>query len=172
MRAGLLRHRLILQKRNEATRDAYGDVTTSWETTETRWGSVQPLRGRELLEANKQDGRLTHKIITRYITTITPDMRFIFGSRTFNITSAVRVNERDIMMEIYAQEITGFNIVGIFNCLELGPIGGENYLLLGMTSNDLAVCEVATVLNCITTGTTANEITLGVNSNRITVSNC
>ena len=46
MRAGRLRHRLVLQSKSEA-RDAYGGAIITWSTQDTVWGAIEPLSGNE-----------------------------------------------------------------------------------------------------------------------------
>ena len=46
MRAGLLRHRLIVE-RPDAARDATGGETNTWVRVAEVWASIQPVGGRE-----------------------------------------------------------------------------------------------------------------------------
>ncbi len=103
MRAGLLRHRIVIQGVTE-TRDAVGGVSRSWATDATRWGSIEPVRGRELLESDSVRGDVTHKIRFRYYSGLTPTNRLTHGGRTFEIVSVLNPGERDIMTEVLAKE--------------------------------------------------------------------
>ena len=69
MRAGQLRHRLVLQ-RGTATQDSYGQTTTTWTTLGTVWGAVEPLAGREYLEARQQQTDLTTRVRVRHHATM------------------------------------------------------------------------------------------------------
>lgn len=66
MRAGRLRHRLIFE---EATRTASpsgtGQMLTTWNEVGTRWGSVDPLSGKELFTAQQTSSRVSHRITIR-----------------------------------------------------------------------------------------------------------
>ena len=64
MRAGALRHRLQIQPPTD-TRDAFGGNTRTYTTTDTVWGSVEPLSGLELTEAQKVNARATVRIRIR-----------------------------------------------------------------------------------------------------------
>ena len=54
MRAGELRHKLIIQTPTE-TADGLGGYSVAWDDAKTVWGALWPLRGREYL-ANQQVG--------------------------------------------------------------------------------------------------------------------
>ena len=79
MRAGRLRHKVIVQQPNISTKDTLGDITESWTQYVTQWASVSPLRGRELEVAQQRYGEVTHEIVTREEKLgITPDMRVLW----------------------------------------------------------------------------------------------
>lgn len=103
MRAGKLRQRINIQIAAE-TRSAYGDVIESWETTAQRWGEIRPLRANELEEANRVEGRVTHKVILRNYVGLLPEMRFEHAGRVFNIKGILNPDERDISTEILCLE--------------------------------------------------------------------
>lgn len=65
MRAGRLDHRLQLQQATR-TRDDYGGYTTAWTTTATVWGAIEPLRGREFFENDRDNAEITARIVIRY----------------------------------------------------------------------------------------------------------
>lgn len=96
MRAGNLRHRLALQSYT-ATQDAYGAETKTWATQRTVWGSVEPLTGREYLEARATTQTVTHRIRVRCQPdlTVTPTWRVSWDGRTFDIESVLNTGERD-----------------------------------------------------------------------------
>jgi len=92
--AGSLRHRIAIQSASES-RDSMGGVTYSWSTDDTVWGHIRPLSGKELVEAKQIDARVTHKIIIREYSSLTPSHRFQNDSRNFNISSILNIQERD-----------------------------------------------------------------------------
>lgn len=107
MRAGPMRHRVTIQTRSIATRDSEGGVTESWSTYAKRWASIRPLRGEELFAAQQKYGKVSHEFSIRNTTGVTPEMRISYDSRTFNIVSAINVNERDRETLILATERIG-----------------------------------------------------------------
>lgn len=107
-RPGLLRHRLILQTVNDAA-DGQGGFVKAWTDTATVWGSLEPLSGRELLQAQQVQSRVTHKSRLRYRSdvTVTPAMRIKKGTRTFNVQEVRNVEERNVYLDLMLEEGTG-----------------------------------------------------------------
>jgi SPP1 family predicted phage head-tail adaptor len=56
--AGTLNKRVQIQELTN-TRDSHGGQTQTWNTLATRWASIEPLRGRELFEAQQVHERAT-----------------------------------------------------------------------------------------------------------------
>lgn len=95
MRAGILRHRVIIQAKTES-RDAQGGVTYNWTNDQTRWAEVRPLEGRELWQARQAQMQATLRCSMRHYAGLTTQHRMIFGSRVLNIESVTNIGERDI----------------------------------------------------------------------------
>lgn len=106
IRAGQLRHVIYVETKTEA-RDATGGVTETWTIPQNgkRYASVEPLTGREFLEAQSVGSDITHKIRMRHYDGLTPTMRIKFGSRTFNIEQVRNVEERDRATEVMVKEV-------------------------------------------------------------------
>jgi len=106
VRVGALRHRLEIQEPLTAAASD-GGIAHTWTTVDTVSGSIEPLAGRELLQAQAVDARVTHRITIRYYEGITPDHRIVARSRTFAIHSIVNAGERDAEFQILAEERVG-----------------------------------------------------------------
>lgn len=104
MRAGSLRHKIALQTSTN-TKDAGGGVIQTWATISTVWGSVAPLSGRELANAQMRNSEITHKITIRYLSTINAKGRALFGTRIFQLYEVLNPEERNIEMHIGAKEV-------------------------------------------------------------------
>lgn len=104
MRAGQLRHRLAFQTAT-ITKGARGGTSEAWVTIATVWGSVSPLTGRELTNAQMRNSEITHKITIRYLSTINARGRALFGSRIFQLYEVLNIDERNIEMQIGAKEV-------------------------------------------------------------------
>ena len=103
MRAGQLRHKISFQQLTVAN-DTWGHSNETWTDMVTTYAAIWPIRGIEKLEALKLDNEVTHKIRVRYNSSLTPKMRIRFGTRYFNISSIINVDERDIYQEVIATE--------------------------------------------------------------------
>lgn len=94
MEAGSLRNRVVIQSKS-ATQDAFGGETITWSTHATRWASIEPLTGREYLEARQEQAEINLRIRLRYLSTAQPEWRVTWDSRTFEIVSVIHTDERD-----------------------------------------------------------------------------
>lgn len=87
------------------------DVLTEYGTTEQEtkvflscWARIEPARGREYWEAQKERTEKSYKITTRYHKGITPSMTILYGSREFEIQNIVDPYENHSSLEIYCAE--------------------------------------------------------------------
>lgn len=103
MRAGKLRHRVIIQKATE-TRDAHGGITRTWADVSTVWASVEPLSGREFLDASQTEADISHRVRIRHYDDLTPSHRIVHGGRHLNIETIMNRDERDIELELMCKE--------------------------------------------------------------------
>ena len=74
--AGKLNKRVQIQELTN-TRDAHGGQSQSWSTVATRWAAIEPLRGRELYEAQQVHERVTVRIIMRPYTGLDSQYRLV-----------------------------------------------------------------------------------------------
>ena len=105
MRAGFLRHRLAL-KAKSVSRDTFGEEDVTWTTSATVWGSVEPLRGREYMEARQGQADVSHRVVIRYRTGVVPTMRvYLEDGRALEIDGVINRLERDEMLELMCREL-------------------------------------------------------------------
>ncbi len=93
MRAGLLKHRVALEKKSTTT--IRGVTTEAWGTEQVLWAQIEPLTGRELERARMVVANATHKVTMRYWPGISSRDRLVFDNRTFNIEAVLNVDERN-----------------------------------------------------------------------------
>lgn len=112
MRAGQLRHKIVIETPTEGTPSAYGDAAPSWSTYATRWASIEPMTGREAERASQQFGSVDYLIRTRHINGAmgaSGKMRAVWTVgeqvRIFNIVAAMDVMERQRETHLYAKEL-------------------------------------------------------------------
>lgn len=94
---GPMRNRLAIQSRT-TTKDSYGAAVESWSTAATVWGRIEPLSGRELWQAQQVRPDVSHKVTLRAYAGLTPRHRLLFGSRVFEISSVLNIDERGRFM--------------------------------------------------------------------------
>lgn len=105
MRAGALRHRVTL-KTKTVSRDTFGEEDVTWTTVATVWGSVEPLRGREYMEAKQGQADVSHRVIVRYRASVVPTMRlYLEDGRGFEVESVINRLERDEQLELMCREL-------------------------------------------------------------------
>lgn len=98
-----MRHRVELQSFSTA-QNAFGEEVRTWTTFATVWASVEPLQGRELMEAQQINAETTIKIMLRYNATIESVHRVKIGSRLLDIVSVVNPQERDEHLVLMCKE--------------------------------------------------------------------
>ncbi len=106
MQAGRLRHRLEIQAPTEV-QDDIGGVRFDYRPLTTVWGSVEPLRTRELLEAQKMEARISHRITLRYVRHFNYQwrIRLLETTRLFDLFPARNIDERNRTLEVLAMEV-------------------------------------------------------------------
>jgi SPP1 family predicted phage head-tail adaptor len=112
MRAGNLRHQIVIEQRS-ATQDSFGGLPETWSTLKTVYAEIQPLSGREKEAAQAINVDISHQINIRYQSAfadprVTAAYRVRFGSRLFNIHASMNVDERNQEITLLASE--GMNI--------------------------------------------------------------
>ena len=103
MRIGPLNKRVTIQTATES-RDSHGDVAQTWATHATVWAAIEPLSGSERIVAQQAEAFTTHRVRIRYLSTVTSDMRVLYGTRYFNIESVLNIDERGEEMHLLCQE--------------------------------------------------------------------
>lgn len=115
MRAGNLRHRITIQIKTE-TEDGMGGMVDTYPEKDwvEVWAGITPLRGVELIEAMKLEGKITHKIEMRYrrqlysLISPSPVVKRLYWrkrERYFNIVNVINVRELNRKLEIMAEEV-------------------------------------------------------------------
>lgn len=105
IRAGLLRHRVTVEKPVKVKEPGYGTSSTVWSYVMDYRCRIEPLNGTELFRARQVLADVTHKVTGRWSAQITPDCRLVLSDgRILEIGSAVNVGERDRELEIMATE--------------------------------------------------------------------
>lgn len=103
MRAGNLRNKITIEQKT-VTQDENGDLTETWSTFATPWARIEPLRGREFLEARAINNELTVRFYIRYRAGVTQDMRIRDADgNLYDITAPLHINHRNRELQIMAE---------------------------------------------------------------------
>lgn len=85
MKAGSLRHRVTIQQRAD-TQSSMGGMTEAWSTYAADVpAEIVPLSGREFVAAGAQRGEIIARIMVRYDSGLTEQMRVVFEGKTYPI---------------------------------------------------------------------------------------
>ena len=103
MRAGRLRHRLILQSKSES-RDAHGGAIITFTTQATVWGAIEPLTGREYFSQQQVQAEAKVRIVIRYQSSVATTWRVKHGGLYYDIKDIQNENTRDRMMILMCSE--------------------------------------------------------------------
>jgi SPP1 family predicted phage head-tail adaptor len=103
MRAGELRHRVILQ-RPGGTNDGFGERMPAWMNVATVYATVAPLSTQERMLGGQLKADTTHTVTIRYSTEIAAidgSWRVLYGARVLVLNGApINVDERNITLEL------------------------------------------------------------------------
>ena len=105
MRAGKLRHSVVIEQDDGAGRGTMGSHVENWTMFATRRASISPLQGRERYEAHALEATVDHEIRMRYLSGLEPKkFRILFGTRVFDISAIIDPEERNREMVLLCEE--------------------------------------------------------------------
>lgn len=93
MNRARLKSRVELQAK-QATKNALNQTELNWQLVGEYWAEIKPLRSDERIAAQAQQASITHEVRIIYRTGVKASMRFVRGSRAFEIVGAP-INERE-----------------------------------------------------------------------------
>lgn len=100
---GELSHRVRLEQ-PERTPDAAGGATVVWSLVAEVWAALRPLSGSETVAADGLTGRVSHEIWIRHRDGVVPEMRFVEGTRHFDIRAVIAAGGRKRFLKCLAEE--------------------------------------------------------------------
>ena len=105
MNAGKLR-KLITIQQPSATNDEYGAQVITWSSFGVdRWAGVEPLNGREYFAGQQFQSKVDTRFTLRYLAGITPKMRILCDSLSYDIESVINIDARDRELQIMCSRI-------------------------------------------------------------------
>lgn len=92
LKAGRLRHSVSIQQfvaltdtsGNVLQDGTTGEVTKAWVTLATVRAAIEPLSAREFMQSAAMQSEIVARIVIRYRTGLTADMRILHGSTIYN----------------------------------------------------------------------------------------
>lgn len=108
--AGQLRHRVTLQKLGTRADDGMGGGGIPWEDVTDVHASIEPLSGREQLQAGQIEAALSHRIRTRFVNGVKPHWRIkhidpLTGTHVYDIESIADPESRHRELELMCNEL-------------------------------------------------------------------
>ena len=88
MQAGLLSSRLTLEAPLRVA-DGAGGATITWIVEDALWAHVALQSGRERLSADAASSRVTYRVTIRHRDGVTPEKRFVWGTRVLAIQAVL-----------------------------------------------------------------------------------
>jgi SPP1 family predicted phage head-tail adaptor len=104
MRAGGLRHRIVIQEATE-TQNSFNEAVPVWSTFAERYASLVPQSGREFIAASQIVPELQALITLRWVNGVTPKMRVQMGTRVFDILAVLDLEGRNREMQLACREL-------------------------------------------------------------------
>lgn len=89
LKAGNLRHRIALQRKQQTQNPQTGAMVTTWVTEATVPAAVEPLSAREFIAAQAVQSDVSVRIRVRYRPGITAAMRLLHDGKVYNITGVL-----------------------------------------------------------------------------------
>jgi SPP1 family predicted phage head-tail adaptor len=105
VRAGDLRHRVIVKQKATQTPNAVGEPQTTWSTLATVWAKVAPLSAREAERAKSVGEMVSHTVELRYRSDITAGMKITHRTRDLYINGVMDVDEAKVKLMLYCSEV-------------------------------------------------------------------
>ena len=107
MRAGRLRHRVLLQHATDAG-DTYGEQDQTWYVDADPailYAEVRALQGQERFRAQQVQPEVSHAVRIRYRDDVAPDDRLIVGSASPEIEGVMIADEPDDLTRLFGSKV-------------------------------------------------------------------
>lgn len=102
--ASVLRHRVSIQAKEEAL-DSENEHVETWNTVDSVWASVDPIKAVQQFENRSVGVDATHLIKVRGSTVVTELNQIQFGTRNFEILTIENIQERGVLKVITCKEV-------------------------------------------------------------------
>lgn len=104
--ASEFRHLIVIQQRG-TTKDEIGGQVTTWTTFASPWAKAVVGKGTQRTFAGKIDNPAFTDFTIRYVSSLLPSMRVLWGSRTYDIKHVQNLEERNLYQVLRCEENVG-----------------------------------------------------------------
>lgn len=105
MRAGALKHSVIIQQKSEV-QDEAGNSNYTWGTFATVRAAIWPVSAKEQISNMQPEHTITHRVQIRYISGLTTKMRLLWGNRVLDIERAINPEQKNRKLDLLCEEVT------------------------------------------------------------------
>lgn len=102
LRAGALRHKIVIQ-RQVLSVDEFGSAVVTWTNIKETRASINPSTGEEWFINNELTNQVDHVINLRYTDLSSAD-RIIYDNRVFNLVRVLNDQEKRVSFIVLAKE--------------------------------------------------------------------
>ena len=102
MNSGRMTERVAIQTPTRVA-DGIGGFTVVWNTVNTVWATVEPLKGREQLQAMQLEASNLFRLVVRNDVSISPDQRLLWTGIVLNIREAPITPRHQLFRTIIAE---------------------------------------------------------------------
>ena len=94
----------ITYKEKTIGQGSFGEPVITWNDFATVWAKIDPIRGREYWDAEQVQSEVTHRIVHRYLSDVSPEMEIHFKGRVFDVLHFHDAEEKKREMEVLVKE--------------------------------------------------------------------
>lgn len=104
MNPGKLNRKITIQQQS-SSKSTRGSQVETWTALLATNGGIETLTGKEFKQGNAEQAEVTHKFRMRYYSTVKPNMRVLYCTRTFEIMYIINLNEQNKELHLFCKEL-------------------------------------------------------------------
>jgi SPP1 family predicted phage head-tail adaptor len=104
MEAGKLRHRVTIQRNDQAQDPTTGAMYDYWLPVASVWASVEPLSAKEFIASRSQQSEVSARVVIRARNDLDASMRIVHNGTTYGIVGILR--DKDSGLEYMTIPVT------------------------------------------------------------------
>lgn len=84
--------------------DGAGGYTVAWSDFHTVWAYIKVSSGNESFDDDRLRSRVRYRVIMRYVSGVTPEMRLTTGGKILLINAVIEDESHDGLLELICEE--------------------------------------------------------------------